>query len=111
MERIVIKTSPISVNKLYRGRRFLTNEGKHTKEAMAWEVFSQWKLPVYTTPVKVTIKFYFNSKRPDIDGAIKGLLDCLQGILWENDRLIEELHVYKYKDTDNPRTELYVESL
>lgn len=47
---------------------------------------------------------YFRSNRSDLDNAAKIILDCLQNCgLIENDRLCEELHMYKDIDKEMPR--------
>lgn len=89
------------------GRRFLTKRGKETKEAVAWEVKSQWNKQPIKDPIAVQVKFYFKDKRGlDIDGGLKSLFDCMTGIVWVDDRQIVEAHVFKFIDKDNPRTEV-----
>lgn len=109
MKKIVIKTKPISVNQMYRGRRFLTNDGKATKEAISWEVATQFKETMIEDSIKITVHFYFENRRMDIDNCLKGLFDCLTGLVWKDDRYVDELHVFKYIDKENPRTELFIQ--
>lgn len=108
MKTITFKTEPISVNKLYTGRRFLTKEGKSTKEAMAWEAKSQYRGEPLKGELILNVMFYFSSKRKDIDNSLKALFDCLSGILWEDDRQIVEMHVFKLIDEKNPRVVLQI---
>lgn len=108
MKTIHIETEPISVNRMYRGRRFLTKDGKAVKDAIAWEVSSQWRIAPIKGVVALNIMFYFKNKRMDIDNALKGLLDCMTGLVYEDDSQIEELHVFKMVDKENPRTEIQV---
>lgn len=104
MDTIIIRTAPVSVNVLYRGRRFLTKEGKAIKESVAWEIKSQWKnKKVMESDVKIYIDFYFKNKRMDIDNAIKSLLDCMTGIVWKDDSQIVELLARKYIDKKKPK--------
>jgi crossover junction endodeoxyribonuclease RusA len=110
--QLIIKTPPISVNKLYQGRRFLTREGKATKEMMALEAGLQYKKELIQDDVAVDIKFYFKDKRGmDIDGALKGLLDCLTGVVWKDDRQIKRLTVSKLIDKSSPRTEMIIKPM
>ena len=111
MKEITILTEPISVNRLYRGRRFLTREGSDAKERMAWEAKIQWGKKVLECPVMVSIVFHYRNPRRDRDGALKGLLDCLQGVIWKNDSQIVELHAWKMVDRSNPRIEMRIEEL
>lgn len=106
---ITLKTPPISVNRLYQGRRFLSKDGKATKEAMSWEAKSQWKSVPLKGELCVNVMFYFKDKRMlDIDGGLKALFDCLTGIMWEDDDQITELHVFKEIDAKNPRVEVQI---
>lgn len=104
MNTLQIETKPISVNQMYRGRRFMSKAGKSVKQAITWELKSQWHDDVITEPVALNVLFYMKNKRIDIDNQLKGLLDCMTGIIYKDDSLIEELHVYKLIDKEEPRT-------
>ena len=106
MKKIELTTEPISVNALYTGRRFLTPNGKATKEAMAWEVKCQWKDEIITEQVHVSVVFYLKDNRKDLDGLLKALFDCLTGIVWKDDRQVVGLHAFKRIDKQNPRIEI-----
>lgn len=106
MNKIEITTEPISVNRLYTGRRFLTPDGRSTKEAMAWEVKSQWKKEVITGEVHVNVVFYLKDNRKDLDGLLKALFDCLTGVVWKDDRQVVGLHAFKKIDKQRPRIEI-----
>jgi Holliday junction resolvase RusA-like endonuclease len=109
VKTIIIKTAPISVNRLYQGRRFLTSEGKSIKNKMAWEAKSQWKKEPLKGDIALNVLFYFKDKRMlDIDGGLKALFDCLTGIIWVDDKQITELHAFKEVDKSNPRVELQI---
>lgn len=43
---------------------------------------------------------------PDLDNYVKLVLDALNGILWEDDRMIVEFHSGKYYSIDRPRIEI-----
>ena len=81
-------------------------------------------------PIKVHLKFYipllksFNKTkrnmalngflrpptRPDIDNYIKGTLDGLNGVFWEDDGQIVEIHAGKYY-SDKPRIEIEIKEI
>lgn len=109
MQTITITTKPISINQMYRGRRFLTPDARSTKESIAWEVATQYKQAPMTLDIKLTIRFYVDNARIDIDNYLKGLLDCLTGLMWTDDRYIYELHVYKIIERENPRVEIDIQ--
>jgi Holliday junction resolvase RusA-like endonuclease len=106
---IILEGQPVSVNRLYRGRRFLTPEGKSIKHVYASQARTQYKGAVLDGPIRVDAHVYFQSRASsDIDNALKGTLDSLTGVLWKDDRQIQELHAYKCQDKENPRVELLI---
>lgn len=105
MKNITITTPAISLNTMYRGRRFLTKDGKSTKEAMQYEFSSAWDKEVIEGDVALNVIFYFpDNRKRDCDSHLKALLDSMSGIVYKDDSQITELHVYKIVDKDNPRT-------
>lgn len=76
--------------------------------------------------LKVTIKIYYASRRPDLDESL--ILDCMQSEvhrnkktkvktvirnnIYLNDRQVKERHVYwAGVDSENPRAEIVVEEM
>lgn len=109
MKNILLSTEPISLNLMYRGRRFLTKRGKETKQAMEWEVKTQYTGELLQGDVCLNVIFYFKDNRKrDMDSHLKALQDSMSGIVYEDDSQINELHVYKYVDKDNPRVEVSI---
>lgn len=52
------------------------------------------------------IDVYFKSNQPDLDNALKVVLDCLQSCkAIKNDRYCIEIHARKFVDKKNPRIE------
>ncbi|MHA2250083.1 MAG: RusA family crossover junction endodeoxyribonuclease, partial [Candidatus Kariarchaeaceae archaeon] len=65
----------------------------------------QWKLPLME-------RGYFRpNKSPDLDNYVKFILDALNGILWEDDRFIIEIHSSKYYTVGEPRTEIKIDQI
>ena len=56
----------------------------------------------YEVPLSVTLHFY-RPRNPaarnygDIDNLAKAVLDACNGVIWNDDKLIVELHCYKHK--------------
>ena len=49
--------------------------------------------------------FYYGDKRKrDIDAYLKILLDAMSGIVYADDSQINEMHLFKEVDVENPRT-------
>ena len=116
MELIVLKGRPQSTNHLYKvtfkgsyPHMYMTADGKATKESYIWQTKVQWKKGVLKGDIKLDIKLYFQDKRRrDWDNYHKIAMDALEGIVFEDDRQIQDVHVRKYLDKDNPRIEIYV---
>lgn len=111
---------PVSVNSCYsngkNGRRFMTATGKAFKEAVAYATthgmrVGGWEDCDPDGKYIVTITYFFPSNRNDIDGSNKLVLDAMQGIVYNNDSQVVELHCYKNKDKDNPRIRIKLEVL
>lgn len=52
---------------------------------------------------------YYDSKRPDLDGSFKAVLDCLQKLkAFKNDNRCVEIMARKFKDKNNPRIEFSI---
>lgn len=55
------------------------------------------------------VDVYFSSNRPDLDNALKCLLDCLQGCkAIKNDRNCVKIVAKKFIDKNNPRVEFTI---
>lgn len=80
------------------------------KEAMAWEVKSQWKGPVIEDDIVLSIKFFVPNLRADLDNLLKATLDSLTGIIWKDDCQLMGLHCQKIPDKAKPRIELEISS-
>ena len=63
----------------------------------------------YPNPMQVNAQIYYSGQQPDLSGCLESIGDCLEGIIWENDKQIiswdgSRLH----HDLKNPRTELLI---
>ena len=66
--------------------------------------------PLMEDDVAVLIKIYYGSRRPDLDESL--ILDCMQGLIYKNDRQVKEKHViWGGVDKENPRAEISVRYL
>ncbi|MGE3703445.1 MAG: RusA family crossover junction endodeoxyribonuclease [Hyphomicrobiaceae bacterium] len=116
---IVLKGKPISTQHAYKIARFgsrsgiiLTDEARALKEDYGWQAKSQWKHEPLTGDLLVEIRIYFPTKQVrDWDNWHKLSMDALNGIVWEDDHFINEVHVSKRYDPKNPRIEISVAEL
>jgi hypothetical protein len=54
--------------------------------------------------------FYYRGPEFDLSGAMESIADAMEGLAWENDRLIVSWDgSRKERDKLNPRTEMMVE--
>jgi len=100
--QFTIPLKPLSVNQAWQGRRFKTNTYK--KWAQDVSNFIPRNKCV-TGRVEVTVEVFIkNEKMSDVDNVLKTLFDTLSGSVFEDDRMIYALHVYKeHSDTPSIR--------
>lgn len=83
---------PLSVNEVWRGRRFKTDKYKHYER----ETLLKLKpLSVRGGKLSLLLRFGLSSKNADIDNPVKPFLDILQKKYGFNDRQIYELTIKK----------------
>jgi Holliday junction resolvase RusA-like endonuclease len=100
-----------------------------SKKARNSERDAQRQIPhsarvMFTGPVRVTLRIFYASERPDLDESV--VLDVLQASysripngtrelvrpgVYCNDRQVREKHVYHAIDKRNPRAEIEVEEI
>jgi len=116
MESIILEGKLQSTNNLYkvtvRGGRphmYMTADAKAMKQSYQWQAKTQWKKGVLTGDIVLDIKLYFQDKRRrDWDNYHKITMDALEGVVYEDDRQIQDARVRKYLDRDKPRIEIIV---
>ena len=91
----------------FRGRTTVSEEAKDYKSA-AKQIALLSGASVHKCAVAVTIRIYRPRKSGDLDNRIKVLLDSMNGILYDDDKRIVEIHAYRYEDKSNPRAEIEV---
>jgi len=65
--------------------------------------------PLIIGDLRVTIKIWYASRRPDLDASL--IFDLMQEKIYPNDRAIKEQHLYWALDPKNPRAEITVEKI
>ena len=112
MKEIVLYTKPCPINQKYgiiNGRNLLTKRYRDAKRDLGLEILAGWQNETMLGDVTLNILQYFGDKRKrDVDGAIKIIMDAMEGIVYENDNQVTELHVYKEIDKENPRTVIQI---
>lgn len=106
--RVIQLPYPMSVNRIWviNSRRHgmtLSAVGRNWKKNAEWVARSYWRRMPLNGPVQVTLTLRPKANKDgsasklciDLDNACKVVLDCLQGICYENDKQIEVLLVTK----------------
>lgn len=65
--------------------------------------------PLMVGDLKITVRIYYASRRPDLDPSL--IFDLMQDMIYLNDRQLKEQHIYWGLDKENPRSEIVVEVL
>jgi Holliday junction resolvase RusA-like endonuclease len=115
--KITLLGEPLSTNNIYRirhrygrGHISLSQAAEELKEDYQLQALTQRPATPLTEGLKLTIKLFFGTKRKsDWDNFHKLSMDALTGIVWEDDRQIEEATVMKRFDKANPRIEITIE--
>ena len=69
----------------------------------------QYKDQIIKDSISVKITVYYKGQRPDLSGCMESVGDCLEGVIWVNDKQIESWDGSRlFKDNKNPRTEVEI---
>ena len=109
----------VSVNSQYitfRGKRsyprvILTLEAKAYKNAVGWVDKSDYKGKILTGPIKLSIWYWFPTKRVRDIQNDKLTLDALENVVIKNDSQVTELHLYKRYKKNKPYTKIEIEEM
>ena len=109
---MTIRTPYVTTNRLYvtipSGRRILTSRARASKELIGWEARAGYAGAPVQGPLRASFALYHKDRRKrDLDN-VKGLVDALTGILWEDDSQLVELLITKGLDKADPRVEVSV---
>ena len=89
---VKINIKPLSVNEVWKGRRFKTDKYKIYETAV---MLLLPKIKIVEPPYRLNLIVGFSNKASDIDNILKPFLDILQKKYGINDKHIEILHIEK----------------
>ena len=92
----------------WTGKFFIKSE-KALKYSDSFRQQCPLLVPLMTGDLRVSMKIYYASRRPDLDPSL--IFDLMQGYIYDNDRQVREQHLYWGLDKDNPRAEIVVERM
>lgn len=110
-----VNGKPVSKSNAYRiitigghGSLTKTTAMKKYEESFLWQIGGIRDANI-DTPFEFYIDVYFPSKRSDLDGCLKGVLDCLQEAkVIKNDNNCCLIKARKFIDKENPRVEFKI---
>ena len=106
---------PPSSNRWHRNvhGRVVKSEAARDYQELTRILALQQRIPLIEKPteVVVTIRWFREALRGDLDKRYSIMLDALEGIAFENDSQIAEIHAYRVLDRENPRIEVIVSRL
>ncbi len=92
----------------YNGRTVLSEAARNYKLEVG---LTNLHCTPYKGPVSVTLHIYRPRKVSDLDNRIKVAIDSVQGIAFEDDKQIVQIHAYRHDDKLNPRVEMTIEEV
>ena len=117
-DRIVRLTlpEPPSANRIWRNGR-----GRTYTDAAAHEFKLAARVAVLAagirrvvfpagTAVAVTLTWYRQRKAGDLDNRVKVCTDAMNGLVWDDDKQVSELHLYRIDGQRPGRVELIVQA-
>lgn len=51
---------------------------------------------------------YGDARRRDLDNAVKAVLDACNGAVWDDDSMVDTIHIYRHIDRERQRTEVRI---
>ena len=91
-----------------------------SKAYLDWEMKARWlifgaigheehRIFPLKIDLHVEVKVYYKGLQMDLSGAMESIGDCLEGVIWKNDKQIKSWDGSRlFHDKDNPRTEIVV---
>jgi crossover junction endodeoxyribonuclease RusA len=101
---------PPSSNRYWRhgqGRTYKSEQARQYQESTAW-IARLAGATLHSGKVGMELRFFHTGYKGDLDNLQKILLDSLEGVLYNNDRQIRELHAYLADSKTDPRVEATV---
>lgn len=95
--------------KTFQGRVYVSEEAKAYRQEVGLLTLRSPK-PL-KGQISVTIRFYRARKSGDLDNRLKILFDVLQGLVYEDDEQIIEIHAFRFDNRLNPRVEVEIREI
>jgi len=96
--------------KLWRGRMVVSEEARRYKTSVKLRALTEGVRPI-EGPICLSIAVHRPRKAGDLSNRIKILEDALQGVAYEDDDQVVELHAMRFDDKENPRCVVTLEEV
>lgn len=96
--------------RIWHGRPVTSPDARRYKQGVKLRALTEGLRKPLGCPVVASLTFYRPRKTGDLDNALKVILDALNGIAWEDDSQIVEIHARREDDKSRPRVEVHVEA-
>jgi len=101
-----------------KGRMLLTKDYRYAKKAIHLIATSQWRRSPFSGEVRVDVEFFLRpggrtalNRKTDIANYSKILFDSLQGVCYEDDHQIAEVHFLRRETEGDPFVRLRITEL
>lgn len=107
---------PPSINTCYRsyGKRVVKSSKLKAYEQQVIQFFDSQddEIIMIEGKLKLTVSFYLKGRRSiDLDNLLKALLDGLEGVLFENDKMVFQINSQKFNECSEPKTVITLEQI
>lgn len=96
--------------RVVHGHAYTPRDTAGAELVVAWEAKAAMsgRKPA-TVPLRLEAAFYMaTARRCDADNLLKLVADAANGVVWDDDNQLVDIHVWKLIDRERPRTEVRV---
>lgn len=116
--RLVLQGKPIPYVRMTRRGKFVNPRAQaylSSKDALALQMRAQMQQePLGREPLRVVLRFKYTrgaDHRRDLDNEVKAVLDAANGVVWEDDRWVDEIMAWRGDGAERDEIEMIVETM
>jgi crossover junction endodeoxyribonuclease RusA len=95
--------------RVFRGHPVKSDEARNYQTQAGWLAKAAGVHDPLSGAVALSIWLYRPRKTGDLDNRLKVLIDSLNGVAWNDDKQVVEIHAYLRDDKQNPRAIIGIE--
>jgi Holliday junction resolvase RusA-like endonuclease len=115
---LVVEGDPVPKQRprIGKGKAYTPQRTQVYQELVGWAARMTMvgqRCTMFTQPVAVEMTFYYGNHGADLDNLVKAVWDGLNGVVWQDDVLVEEMNarVYRGCPKDERQVSIRVRSL